>query len=259
MTATFQVAIIGGPALGGLAYALAPVAPAVLAGSAWLLAALLSGFIALARKPEDEEPPSLDTLFAGFGFIRAHKVVLGLISLDLAAVLLGGATALLPIYARDILQVGPAGLGLLRSAPAVGALVTGLLLARTGIRRRAGPLMFKAVILFGAATALFAVSRSLWLSLAALAAAGAADTVSMVIRGSLIQHATPDAMRGRVTAVNYLFINASNQLGEFESGMAAALLGAVPAALLGGLGTIVVALAWMKLFPMLKSLDRLDE
>jgi len=173
-------------------------------------------------------------------------------------VLLGGATALLPIYARDILHTGPWGLGVLRGAPAVGALVMSAMLARHAITRRAGIRMFQAVITFGLATVVFALSRSVWLSLAALAVMGAADTISVVIRIALVQLSTPDEMRGRVGAVNYLFVNASNQLGEFESGVTAALFGAVPAVVLGGLGTIAVALLWMKLFPALRDVERLE-
>jgi predicted MFS family arabinose efflux permease len=173
-------------------------------------------------------------------------------------VLLGGATALLPIYARDILHTGPVGLGILRAAPAVGALAMSVVLARHALARRVGLRMFQAVIVFGVATVVFALSRSLWLSLLALAVLGAADTVSMVIRIALVQLATPDAMRGRVGAVNYLFVNASNQLGAFESGTLAALLGAMPAVLIGGIGSVVIALLWMKLFPTLRDLERLE-
>jgi MFS family permease len=176
----------------------------------------------------------------------------------LFAVLLGGATALLPIYARDILHTGPWGLGVLRGAPAVGALVMSGVLARHAITRRAGIRMFQAVVIFGAATVVFAVSHSILLSLLALAVMGAADTVSVVIRIALVQLSTPDAMRGRVGAVNYLFVNASNQLGEFESGLTAALFGAVPAVILGGVGTIAIALLWMKLFPTLRDVERLE-
>ncbi len=172
--------------------------------------------------------------------------------------LLGGVTALLPIYARDILQTGPWGLGILRAAPAIGALLTTVVLARQPIKRRVGMRMFQAVIIFGAATVAFAISQWMWVSVAALAILGAADTVSVVIRFSLVQLATPDAMRGRVGAVNFLFINASNNLGQFESGVTAALLGAVPAAVLGGVGTIAVALLWMKLFPTLRDVERLE-
>jgi MFS family permease len=173
-------------------------------------------------------------------------------------VLLGGATALLPIYARDILQTGPWGLGILRAAPAVGALVMTAVLARHTINRRVGLRMFQAVIVFGVATVVFAVSQWMWLSVVALAILGAADIVSVVIRFSLVQLATPDEMRGRVGAVNFLFINASNQLGQFESGVTAALFGVVPAAVLGGLGTIAIALLWMKLFPTLRDVERLE-
>jgi len=164
----------------------------------------------------------------------------------------------LPIYARDILEAGPSGLGILRAAPAVGALLMTVLLARLPIRRRVGMRMFQAVIVFGAATVLFAVSHWMWLSLLALALLGAADTVSVVIRFSLVQLATPDEMRGRVGAVNFLFINASNQLGQFESGVTAALFGAMPAAVLGGVATIAVALLWMRLFPTLRDVERLE-
>ena len=190
-------------------------------------------------------------------FVRRNPAILGTISLDLFAVLLGGATALLPIYAHDILHTGPLGLGVLRAAPAVGALMMTAVLARHAINRRAGMRMFQAVIIFGLATVVFAVSHLMWLSILALAIMGAADTVSVVIRSTLVQLATPDEMRGRVGAVNFLFINASNQLGEFESGITAALFGAMPAAVLGGVGTIAIALLWMKLFPALRKLERL--
>ena len=172
--------------------------------------------------------------------------------------LLGGATALLPIYARDILMTGPLGLGILRAAPAVGALLMTMVLARHAIHRRVGMRMFQAVIVFGVMTVVFAVSQWMWLSVVALAIMGAADTVSVVIRFSLVQLATPDEMRGRVGAVNFLFINASNQLGQFESGVTAALFGAMPAAVLGGVGTVAVALLWMKLFPTLRNVERLE-
>jgi hypothetical protein len=191
-------------------------------------------------------------------FVRRNPAILGTISLDLFAVLLGGATALLPIYARDVLDTGPWGLGILRGAPALGALLMTVVLARSAMRSRVGIRMFQAVIIFGLSTIVFALSHAFWLSLVALAVMGAADMVSVVIRSSLVQLATPDEMRGRVSAVNFLFINASNQLGEFESGTTAALLGAVPAAVLGGIGTIAVALIWMKLFPTLRNVERLE-
>ena len=257
-SATVQVATIIGPALGGFAYAVSPGVPYAIITVAWLIAAFVNGAITLAPQPARTEPPTLATLFAGVGFVRRNPLILGSISLDLFAVLLGGVTALMPIYARDILHTGPWGLGILRGAPAVGAMVMAAALARTSLTRRVGLRMFQAVIVFGVATVVFALSQWLWLSLIALAVLGAADMISVVIRLSLVQLATPDDMRGRVGAVNYLFINASAQLGEFESGIAAFLLGAVPAAVLGGLGTIAVALLWMKLFPSLRAVERLE-
>jgi MFS family permease len=254
----FQAAAISGPALGGIAYAIAPGTPYVLMAMCSLLAGTLSGLIRLRGAVAAKEPPSFDDLFAGVRFVRNNPAILGTISLDLFAVLLGGATALLPIYAHDILQTGPWGLGVLRAAPAAGALLMTAALARYAIKRRVGMRMFQAVILFGLATVVFALSHLIWLSVLALAVMGAADMVSVVIRSSLVQLATPDAMRGRVGAVNFLFINASNQLGQFESGLTAALLGAMPAAMLGGVGTVAVALLWMRLFPALRSVERLE-
>ncbi len=223
-----------------------------------LLAGILTGLIRLQGDVLPKEPPTFDDLFAGVRFVRDNPAILGTISLDLFAVLLGGATALLPIYAHDILQTGPWGLGVLRAAPAAGAQLMTAALARHAIKRRVGMRMFQAVIVFGLATVVFALSHLIWLSLLALAVMGAADMVSVVIRTSLVQLATPDAMRGRVGAVNFLFINASNQLGQFESGLTAALLGAMPAAVLGGVGTVAVALLWMKLFPALRNVERLE-
>ncbi len=191
-------------------------------------------------------------------FVRRNPAILGTISLDLFAVLLGGATALLPIYASDILHTGPWGLGVLRAAPAVGALLMTGWLARHSFQQHVGLRMFQSVIVFGVFTVVFALSRELWLSVLSLAVMGAADSISVVIRLSLVQLQTPDDMRGRVGAVNFLFINASNQLGEFESGVTAALFGAVPAVALGGVGTILVALLWMKLFPSLRNLQKLE-
>jgi MFS family permease len=257
-TGVFQVAMIAGPALGGLAAALATGVPYVLMAACSALAALLSMAIPRVALPASEAVRDRASVFAGVSFVRRHPAILGTISLDLFAVLLGGATALLPIYARDILHTGPWGLGILRSAPAIGALLMSVLLTRHAIARRAGLKMFEAVIVFGVATIVFALSRSLWLSLIALLVLGAADTVSMVIRIALVQLATPDEMRGRVGAVNYLFVNASNQLGQFESGLTAALFGAMPAALIGGVGSVLVALLWMKLFPALRTLERLE-
>jgi MFS family permease len=223
-----------------------------------LLGALLAISIIRERPAGSQPSPSVKALFAGVSFVRHNPTILGTISLDLFAVLLGGAVALLPIYASDILHAGPWGLGLLRAAPAVGALLMTAVLTRFPIHARVGMRMFQAVIVFGLATVVFGLSTTMWLSLIALAVMGAADTVSVVIRFSLVQLATPDEMRGRVGAVNFLFINASNQLGQFESGITAALLGTVPAAVLGGVGTVAVALLWMKLFPSLRKVERLE-
>jgi MFS family permease len=253
-----QLATITGPALGGLAYAIAPALPYGIMVLFCLAGALLMAGIRPTQPAVVRDAAGPADLFAGVRFVRSNPAILGTISLDLFAVLLGGATALLPIYARDILQTGPLGLGLLRAGPAVGALLMTTVLARHAIRRRVGLRMFQAVIVFGVATVLFAVSQLMWLSLLALAIMGAADTVSVVIRFSLVQLATPDAMRGRVGAVNFLFINASNQLGQFESGVTAALFGAMPAAVLGGVGTVAIALLWMKLFPTLRDVERLE-
>ena len=253
-----QIATITGPALGGLAYALSPGSPYGIMLVFWLFAMLFTGAIRVLAQDAPKESPSGDDVFAGVRFIRSDPAILGTISLDLFAVLFGGVTALLPIYARDILQAGPFGLGVLRAAPAVGALLTTIVLARHSISSRVGMRMFQSVIVFGVATVVFALSHWMWLSLIALAVLGAADTVSVVIRFSLVQLRTPDAMRGRVGAVNFLFINASNQLGQFESGVTAALFGTVPAAVLGGVATVAIALLWMRLFPALRDVERLE-
>jgi MFS family permease len=253
-----QVATITGPALGGLAYVVSPALPYAMMVAFCLSGAILMGAIRLTQPAAVRDAATQADLFAGVRFVRANPAILGTISLDLFAVLLGGATALLPIYARDILATGPLGLGILRAAPAVGALLMTAVLARRSISRRVGLRMFQAVIIFGAATVVFALSHWMWLSVAALAILGAADTVSVVIRFSLVQLATPNEMRGRVGAVNFLFINASNQLGQFESGVTAALFGAMPAAVLGGVGTIAIALLWMQLFPALREVERLE-
>ena len=250
--------MISGPALGGFAYALSPGLPYAIAAALSLLALVLNGLISTPVRASAKEAPDRKSLFAGVAFVRRNPAILGTISLDLFAVLLGGATALLPIYARDILHTGPVGLGILRAAPAVGALLMSVALARHTLKRRVGMRMFQAVIVFGIATTVFAVSRSMWLAIGALAILGAADTVSMVIRISLVQLRTPDAMRGRVGAVNYLFVNASNQLGAFESGTLAGFVGAMPAALIGGVGTILIALLWMRIFPTLRDVERLE-
>jgi MFS family permease len=256
-TGAMQAAAIGSPALGGFIYALAPGAPYTIAALFWLLAAIANGAIKLDR-PITAKPPPREGFFDGIKFVRNNPAILGTVSLDLFAVLFGGATALLPIFARDILHTGPLGLGVLRAAPAIGALMMAVYLTRHPIKRRVGMRMLQAVIGFGLATIVFALSHLFWLSILALAFAGAADTVSMVIRVSLVQIATPDAMRGRVGAVNYLFVNTSNQLGEFESGTLAAFIGAVPAVLLGGLASIGIAVLWMRLFPSLRTVDTME-
>jgi len=252
-----QAATIIGPAGGGLLYAVAAPIPFGFAATLFVVSAVLVALIRMDRPVPAREAATMRSVLSGITFIWTHPAILGAISLDLFAVLLGGATALLPIYARDILHTGSWGLGVLRAAPAVGALLTSILLARRPLRRRAGRFMFSAVILFGVATIVFALSRSLLLSIAALVLLGAADVVSVVIRFTLVQMRTPDAMRGRVSAVNMLFIGTSNQLGEFESGVTAALLGVVPATLLGGVATIGVAALWMWWFPQLRDVDEL--
>ena len=253
-----QVAVIGGPALGGLLFV---GGVAVVYGTA--LALLVLACVAcLAIGHQHVAPPparvTLDVLLAGVRYVWNHRVLLGAMSLDLFAVLLGGATALLPIYAKDILHVGPQGLGLLRSAPAVGALAMGLALTRWPMNRHVGRRLLWAVAVFGACMIVFGLSTSFWLTLAALAASGAADTVSVVIRQTLMQLETPEDMRGRVASVNTLFIGASNQLGEFESGITAAAWGPVASAVAGGIGTIAVALAWRHLFAGLARRDHMQ-
>ena len=256
-----QLAIIAGPALGGFAYALGP---AIAYGSA-LFGSLVSaiGMLFLGGRRLMPDTAALASRLArvreGIAFVRSRPVVFGAISLDLFAVLLGGAVSLLPIYARDILHVGPRGLGFLRSAPAVGAALTALYLTRRPVDRRVGRTMFAAVTVFGIGTIVFGVSRNFGLSLAALALTGAADQISVYIRSALVQFATPDAMRGRVSSVSTLFISASNELGGFESGVTAALLGTVPAVVLGGVGTLVVVAVWMRVFPPLRTVDRMRD
>ena len=253
-----MTAMIVGPALGGFIYVAGPGVVYGISSVLFLIAAVLMWRLRLERPPQKREPATFRTLFAGIGFIRRRPVVLGAISLDLFAVLLGGATALLPVFARDILHTGPWGLGLLRAAPAVGALVMSLWLIRRPLTRRVGHTMFYSVAGFGLATLVFAVSTSFLLSLAALFALGALDMISMVIRGSLVQLETPDEMRGRVSAVNAIFINTSNQLGEFESGITAQWFGTVTATVIGGIGTLIVVALWMYWFPALRERERLE-
>ena len=251
----FQIAGIAGPAVGGLLYAFS--APALFAAVAGLY-----GFALLCTRGLKTAMPSAATkgnALAGIRYVRSNRLLLSLISLDLFAVLLGGVTALLPIYASDILHTGPAGLGWLRCAPGAGAALVGLLLTRRAAARGAGRRMLACVAGFGLATIGFAISTNFWLSFVALLAAGGFDMVSMVIRQTLIQTATPDAMRGRVSAVSWIFIGASSELGEFESGVTAAWFGAMPAALLGGLGTLAVVALWAAIFPELRNCDTVGD
>lgn len=258
-TSASQTASIIGPALGGLLYAFGPTAVYTTNCGLFLVASLLVALIRIERTPPAREPVSLQSLFAGIAFIRSRPAILGAISLDLFAVLLGGATALLPVFARDILFTGPWGLGLLRAAPGIGALAMSLWLARHPLRHRVGRIMFTSVAVFGVATIVFALSTSFLLSLGTLIVLGASDVISVVIRSTLVQIETPDAMRGRVSAVNAMFIGTSNQLGEFESGTTAALFGTVPAVVLGGAGTLLVVILWMRLFPQLVKVESLEQ
>lgn len=255
----FQTGIIGGPVLGGFLYILGPTITYTVAGILFIIASLLILSISLKQVSIKKEPVSLQTIFAGLRFIWSKPVVLGAISLDLFAVLFGGATALLPAFADVVLHVGTVELGILRAAPAIGAVLMSLYLARSPLKKHVGRKMFNAVLIFGVATVIFALSRSYALSLGALIILGAADVISVVVRSSLVQMETPDEMRGRVSAVNLLFIGTSNQLGEFESGVTAAWFGLVLAAVIGGIGTIFVVLVWMKLFPQLVAIDSLEK
>ncbi len=256
-SSAWQTATIAGPALGGLLYAFGGTVVFAVSAALFTITFVLIACIRYRKAKGVVEKATWETLIAGVRFIRQKQAILGAISLDLFAVLLGGATALLPIYARDILVVGPAGLGLLRSMPAIGAASTALFLAWRPLERRTGRRMFQAVAVFGLATVGFGLSRSLVLSLLLLFGMGAADMVSVFIRQTLVQIDTPDAMRGRVSAVNSVFIGASNELGEFESGTLAWLIGTIPAVVVGGLGTLLVAALWARWFPELRNRDRL--
>ncbi|NJD33200.1 MAG: MFS transporter [Gammaproteobacteria bacterium] len=256
-SSTWQVATIAGPALGGVVYLSG--AATVYAAVAVLLAIAVLLTLLVRRGGEhaaSAEPPGWYTLLSGLRFVRSRRPVLGAISLDLFAVLFGGATALLPVYAADVLHVGPSGLGLLRTAPGMGAAVTGVVLGLVPISRQVGRWMFGGVFVFGLATLVFGVSTSFWVSITALAVMGAGDMVSVYIRHLLVQLETPDEIRGRVSAVNAVFIGASNELGEFESGLTAAWFGTVPAVIVGGCATLAVAATWTKLFPEIWKMDR---
>jgi MFS family permease len=255
-TTAMKFAVIGGPALGGFLYA---AGAGVVYGACFVLN--LVSLVTVSSIPKvlhrSKEPVSWASVFAGFSFLWNHKVALGAISLDLFAVLLGSVTALLPIFAKDILHVGPWGLGLLRAAPAVGALAMGIWLSRQPIERHVGRKLLVAIGIYGLSVLGFAFSSHFWLSLLMLAIGGCADMVSIVVRQTLVQLETPDDMRGRVSAVNSTFISASNQLGEFRAGATAALVGAVPAVIAGGAGTVLVVALWTKLFGELARRDRM--
>jgi len=250
-----QFAVILGPALGGLLFIFG--APVAFFGAVTMLCVALTAVFLLPRHPPRRaQPLSWNSFLSGIHFIRRAEAVRGAITLDMFGVFFGGATALLPIFARDILMIGPVGLGLLRSTPALGALVTGLYLARHPLERHVGHKMFIAVTVFGAATILFGLSHWIWLTVVALIAIGAADVVSVVVRSTLVQTATPDDIRGRVSAVNSLFVGTSNQLGEFESGVTADWFGAVGSVVIGGAATLVVVAVGMQVFPALRRMDR---
>jgi MFS family permease len=260
-SSAFTTAVIAGPALGGFLYVFGPIPTYSVCLAGFLVSAALMATLGGRRvdRSAAHQMSRLERVIEGVRFVRERPVVMGAISLDLFAVLLGGAVALLPVFARDILHVGPVGLGVLRSAPAVGAALTAFALARWPIERKTGARMFLAVAVFGIATIVFGLSRDFYLSLAALFMTGASDMISVFIRSALVQYATPDAMRGRVSAVNMLFIGASNELGEFESGITAAWWGTIPAVIVGGIGTLIVVASWMKLFPPLRTVDRLKD
>ena len=258
-SSVFQTATIVGPMIGGLVYAVAG-APGLVyatAGISYLLALGFLGSLRIVAQPPPQSA-SATLVFDGLRYIWRNQLVFGAISLDLFAVLLGGAVALLPVYAEAILHAGALGLGILRSAPGAGAVAMGVVLAYLPIRQRAGWTMLTCVFAFGVFTVLFGISRNFWLSAGSLVFAGAADTVSVVVRNTMVQLSTPDNMRGRVSAVNGLFIGASNEFGQFESGLTAQWLGTVPAVLLGGIGTMAVVVIWALLFPALRRLDRVE-
>jgi MFS family permease len=260
-SSVFTTATIAGPAIGGLLYILGPSVTFTVSLACMLAASVLTATLGGRRRPAhvDTGASRLERVIEGIDFVRHRPVVLGAISLDLFAVLLGGATALLPIYAADILHVGADGLGFLRAATAVGAALMAFSLARWPIQRHTGIIMFGAVAVFGLATIVFGISSNFYLTLAALVVLGASDMISVFVRSALIQYATPDEMRGRVSAVSMLFIGASNELGEFESGVTADWFGTVPAVVIGGLGTLAVVGTWMAFFPPLRKVDRLTD
>jgi MFS family permease len=253
-----QIAVIGGPAMGGLLYAVSPILVYALCCTLYLVSSALIGNVKVERNATSREPISLAVLFAEFRYIRHNPVILGIISLDLFAVILGGVYALLPVFARDIFHAGPWGLGLLRASPGVGALVAAVILAHRPPRRWVGRIIFGAVATYGVAIIIFALSDYFFLSMALLCVLGGADMISVVIRMTLIQLETTDDMRGRVSAVNSLFVIASNQLGDFRAGLMAAWLGTIPAVLVGGVGALLVVLVGRKVFAPLYRVENLD-
>ena len=256
-SSSWQIAAIVGPVAGGLLYG---VSPLLAYGTGAVLFLAAAGFVLAIKAPahrRSNEPASLETIVAGFRFIWSEPIVLGAISLDLFAVLLGGAVALMPVYARDVLDAGPLALGLLRAAPGLGALPMALYLAARPIQNHAGAIMFVFVGLFGAFTMVFGISTTIWISVPALMIMGASDMISVYVRETLMQLWTPDEVRGRVNAVNMVFIGASNELGEFRAGGMARLLGAVPAVVIGGVATVGVAALWSWMFPQLRKAQRL--
>ena len=253
----WQSASIAGPLIGGLLCAISPAAGYASAGVLYLIAAICVALIRRNTRPETQPGSRKALIIEGLVYVWTNRIVLGATSLDLFAVLLGGATALLPVFARDVLHVGAEGFGILRAAPAIGAVAMAVVLAWRPIVRRAGIWMFSGVALFGLATIVFGLSKSLWLSVGALAVLGAADMVSVFVRSTLVQVVTPDVMRGRVSAVSGLFVGASNELGEFRGGVSARFLGPIGAALFGGIGALVVTGVWARLFPALRKADRL--
>ena len=257
-SSAWQTATIVGPVAGGLLYGLSATTASGVAPAFMLAAGLLIISIPKPAQHSETEKTSLETIFAGFRYIWSEKIVLGAISLDLFAVLLSGAVALLPVYARDILELGPWGLGLLRAAPGIGAILVAVWLTSHPIRDHAGMIMLFFVAMFGAFTIVFGVSTVPWLSILALALLGATDMISVYVRETLIQLWTPDRVRGRVNAVNMVFVGASNELGEFRAGTMAALIGTVPAVVIGGVGAIAVAGIWAVIFPALRKVRRLD-
>ena len=260
----FMTAQIFGPAVGGLVYVYGASAAFAASCACFVVAFIATFFLRQSLKAQSSGAAGTKGLLAGVRFIRSKPAILGAISLDLFAVLLGGATALLPVYARDILDVGPRGLGALRGAPAAGALLMSLYLARRSLGRHSGHAMFLAVLLFGIATIVFGFSHNFFLSLLSLAVLGASDMVSVYMRSNLVQRSTPDEMRGRVASVNFVFIGASNELGEMESGFTASLFGsgpqgAIAAVVTGGVGTVLIVALWAWRFPSLRRVGRLEE